>query len=135
MYDPCAELACAAPHTRTRAQVPPVSAAEVRATLERQYGKPVDQVFEEFSFVPLAAASLGQVHFAKVGGKRVVVKVQRPGLRALFDVDLKNVRVIAQWLQVRFAVRRGCLICARRGDKGIKGQLLLLSAVSAPERG
>ena len=83
------------------AQVPPFSAAEVRATLERQYGKPVDEVFEEFSFVPLAAASLGQVHFAKVGGKRVVVKVQRPGLKALFDVDLKNVRVIAQWLQVR----------------------------------
>ena len=81
--------------------MPPFSAAEVRATLERQYGKPVDQVFEEFSFVPLAAASLGQVHFAKVGGKRVVVKVQRPGLKALFDVDLKNVRVIAQWLQVR----------------------------------
>ena len=41
-----------------------------------------------------------QVHFATLNGKRVVVKVQRPGLRQLFDVDLRNVRVIAQWLQV-----------------------------------
>jgi hypothetical protein len=36
---------------------------------------------------------------AKVNGERVVVKVQRPGLKELFDIDLKNVRVIAQWLQ------------------------------------
>lgn len=36
---------------------------------------------------------------AKVKGERVVVKVQRPGLKELFDIDLKNVRVIAQWLQ------------------------------------
>ncbi len=40
-----------------------------------------------------------QVHLAKVNGRRVVVKVQRPGLKDLFDIDLKNVRVIAQWLQ------------------------------------
>ena len=39
------------------------------------------------------------MHLAKVNGRRVVVKVQRPGLKELFDIDLKNVRVIAQWLQ------------------------------------
>jgi hypothetical protein len=37
--------------------------------------------------------------FAQVDGQRVVVKVQRPGLKELFDIDLKNVRVLAQWLQ------------------------------------
>lgn len=36
---------------------------------------------------------LGQVHRAKLRGKEVVVKVQRPGLKALFDIDLKNLRV------------------------------------------
>ena len=35
----------------------------------------------------------GQVHRAKLRGKEVVVKVQRPGLKALFDIDLKNLRV------------------------------------------
>lgn len=40
-----------------------------------------------------------QVHLAKLKGERVVVKVQRPGLRQLFDIDLKNIRVLAQWLQ------------------------------------
>lgn len=40
-----------------------------------------------------------QVHLARLGGKQVVVKVQRPGLRQLFDIDLKNIRVLAQWLQ------------------------------------
>ena len=48
---------------------------------------------------PIAAASLGQVHLARVNGRRVVVKVQRPFLREIFDVDLKNIRVLAQIFQ------------------------------------
>lgn len=40
-----------------------------------------------------------QVHLARLKGEQVVVKVQRPGLRQLFDIDLKNIRVLAQWLQ------------------------------------
>jgi predicted unusual protein kinase regulating ubiquinone biosynthesis (AarF/ABC1/UbiB family) len=88
-------------------QVPPFGAEAVRFTLERAFGKPVEELFEEFDFTPLAAASLGQVHLAKLNGKRVVVKVQRPGLRELFAVDLKNVRVIAQWLQVLTPLQHG----------------------------
>lgn len=84
-------------------QVPPFGGGAVRATIERSFRKPVEEIFEEFDFKPIAAASLGQVHLAKLNGERVVVKVQRPGLKELFDVDLKNVRVIAQWLQVRSA--------------------------------
>lgn len=67
--------------------------------LERNLGKPVGEVFQEFQQVPIAAASLGQVHIAKLGGEKVVVKVQRPGLKDLFDIDLKNIRAIAVWLQ------------------------------------
>lgn len=40
-----------------------------------------------------------QVHLAKLKGEKVVVKVQRPGLKDLFDIDLKNIRAIAVWLQ------------------------------------
>ena len=39
------------------------------------------------------------MHLARLGGEQVVVKVQRPGLKQLFDIDLKNIRVLAQWLQ------------------------------------
>lgn len=52
-----------------------------------------------FQSEPIAAASLGQVHLARVAGERVVVKVQRPNLKEIFDVDLKNIRVLAQILQ------------------------------------
>lgn len=39
------------------------------------------------------------MHLATLKGEQVVVKVQRPGLKSLFDIDLKNIRVLAQWLQ------------------------------------
>lgn len=81
-------------------QVPAVGPTAVRNTLEEAFGKTVEELFDDFEFEPIAAASLGQVHLATLNGRRVVVKVQRPGLRELFRVDLKNVRVIAQWLQV-----------------------------------
>ncbi|CAI7776759.1 unnamed protein product [Closterium sp. NIES-53] len=57
------------------------------------------KVFERFDRDPIAAASLGQVHRARLQGREVVVKVQRPGLKDLFDIDLKNLRVLAVNLQ------------------------------------
>ncbi|PNW73731.1 hypothetical protein CHLRE_13g570350v5 [Chlamydomonas reinhardtii] len=80
--------------------VPPFDREAARAKLEASLGKKVEEVFDEFESEPIAAASLGQVHLAKLrGGQRVVVKVQRPGLKDLFDIDLKNIRALAVWLQ------------------------------------
>ena len=79
--------------------VPPFDSALAMATVERSLGGPVGDLFEEFDTAPIAAASLGQVHLAKLDGERVVVKVQRPGLKQLFDIDLKNIRLLAKWLQ------------------------------------
>ena len=79
--------------------VPSFSSDKAVAIIENGLGKKIDEVFEEFDREPIAAASLGQVHVAKLNGERVVVKVQRPGLKDLFDIDLKNVRVLAEWLQ------------------------------------
>jgi predicted unusual protein kinase regulating ubiquinone biosynthesis (AarF/ABC1/UbiB family) len=62
--------------------------------LQYNLGKPVRDVFEEFDETPIAAASLGQVHLARLNGEKVVVKVQRPGLKDLFDIDLKNIRAL-----------------------------------------
>lgn len=80
-------------------RVPPFSSDAAVRIIEEQLGGPLDSHYSEFERQPIAAASLGQVHRAVWNGLRVIVKVQRPGLRELFEIDLKNLRVIAQWLQ------------------------------------
>ncbi|CAI5960981.1 unnamed protein product [Closterium sp. NIES-64] len=80
-------------------QVPPFESDTALAIVESELGKPIYEVFERFDRDPIAAASLGQVHRARLQGREVVVKVQRPGLKDLFDIDLKNLRVLAVNLQ------------------------------------
>lgn len=73
-------------------QVPAVPFDAVAATIAEAYGRPVDELFESFERAPLAAASLGQVHRARVGGEEVVVKVLRPGVEALVEADVRAAR-------------------------------------------
>ncbi|XP_057420678.1 protein ACTIVITY OF BC1 COMPLEX KINASE 8, chloroplastic-like [Lotus japonicus] len=80
-------------------QVPPFPSKTAIAIVEEELGAPLASVFDQFEYEPIAAASLGQVHRARLKGEEVVVKVQRPGLKSLFDIDLKNLRVIAEYLQ------------------------------------
>ena len=61
--------------TELQDKVPPFSSKTAREIIERELGKPIEEVFDEFSDEPLAAASLGQVHLAKLNGEQVVVKV------------------------------------------------------------
>ncbi|NJK59962.1 MAG: AarF/ABC1/UbiB kinase family protein [Oscillatoriales cyanobacterium SM2_1_8] len=83
--------------------VPPFSTREAVATIEQELGRSLKEVFAEFVEVPLAAASLGQVHRARLHtGEAVVVKVQRPGLRALFDLDSRAVNKLIRVLRKRF---------------------------------
>ncbi len=76
-------------------RVPGFSAADAIATVERELGRPLALLYDTFEEEPLAAASLGQVHRATLDGEVLAVKVQRAGLRELFDVDLKNLRALA----------------------------------------
>src|SRR5690348_16284683 len=65
--------------SRLQDAVPPVPAEGIERILVEQLGRPVDEAFEEFDRVPMASASLGQVHRGRVGGEEVAVKVIRPG--------------------------------------------------------
>ena len=70
-------------------KVPAFSAKEAREIIEIELGKSLYTLYRDFDEIPLAAASLGQVHRATLyTGEDVVVKVQRPRLRRLFDLDL-----------------------------------------------
>ncbi|KGN48799.1 protein ACTIVITY OF BC1 COMPLEX KINASE 8, chloroplastic [Cucumis sativus] len=80
-------------------QVPPFPSETAVSIVEEELGGPVAGIFDRFDREPIAAASLGQVHRARLKGQEVVVKVQRPSLKELFDIDLKNLRVIAEYLQ------------------------------------
>jgi len=78
-------------------RVPPFPGAEARAIVELAYGRPVTEVFEQFDETPLAAASIAQVHVARLrSGEDVVVKVIRPGVREKIERDLEVMHVIAR---------------------------------------
>jgi predicted unusual protein kinase regulating ubiquinone biosynthesis (AarF/ABC1/UbiB family) len=71
----------------------------MRRVIEGELRMTVDQAFDAFDDHPLASASLGQVHRARIGDQRVVIKVQRPDIQQVLDVDLAALRVVVGWLK------------------------------------
>jgi len=88
-------------------EVPAEDFGAIRKLAEAEFGMPLEQKFESFDPEPLAAASLGQVHRARLrveapeAGefREVVVKVQRPFIEQLIDVDFSALRRVGGWLQ------------------------------------
>jgi len=81
-------------------RVPAFSYEQVEQLIYADLGKTVPELYKSFDPIPLAAASLGQVHRAQLhSGEEVVVKVQRPGLRKLFEIDLDILKGIARYFQ------------------------------------
>ncbi|KAL8511374.1 hypothetical protein ACS0TY_017967 [Phlomoides rotata] len=81
-------------------RVPAFTSSKAKKLIERELGAPIHLLFKEFEDLPIAAASLGQVHRAILhNGEIVVVKVQRPGLKKLFDIDMQNLKLLTELFQ------------------------------------
>jgi ubiquinone biosynthesis protein len=72
---------------------------QVRQIVEEELGRPPEAVFESFDAGPLASASLGQVHRARLDGQEVVVKVQRPGIQEAMEADIELMMQLAVRLE------------------------------------
>ncbi len=88
---------------KLQSHVPPVPFELVEADVLAQLGRPIDEVFAEFEREPFAAASIAQVHRAKLlDGTRVVVKLRRPGLERKIEADLRILQHLVRLLELEF---------------------------------
>jgi ubiquinone biosynthesis protein len=88
-----------------RDRVPAERFSDVRAVVESDLGRPLEEVFSEFDQQPIAAASIAQVHRARLAsGEEVVVKVQRPSVAALVHHDLAVMSYLAPFLVGRIPI-------------------------------
>lgn len=100
---------------RLQNEVPAVPYASAAEVIRAELGAPPEELYASFSKVPLAAASLAQVHRATLhDGREVVVKVQRPGLERQVRADLGVARVMSGYVQRRSVYAR---------DIGLKSML------------
>lgn len=89
---------------RLQDRVPPFRSDLAVATIERVFRKPLGEIFVSFEQVPVASASIAQVHFAvlkdRAGQNRdVAVKVLRPGMLPAIEKDLSLMRMMAGWVE------------------------------------
>ncbi len=93
--------------TRLQDNVEPFPFAEVEQIVTSELGVRISKAFAEFDSTPIAAASLGQVHRARLrDGREVAVKVQRPGVRDSIGEDLDALEQIADWADAHSAIGR-----------------------------
>jgi ubiquinone biosynthesis protein len=88
-------------------RVPPFDSAVAVASIEKAFGRAIGEIFGSFESKPLAAASIAQVHLATLkSGGEVVVKILRPGMREIIDLDLEVLDYLARladeyWIEAR----------------------------------
>ena len=92
-------------------QLPGFESKLAMACIEQDLDNKIENIFEEIDKEPISAASLGQVHKAKLkSGEKVAVKIQRPGLREQITLDLYIVRNIAIWFKNNIGIIRSDLV-------------------------
>ena len=86
--------------SRLQDKVPPFDADLARQQIEASFGRPVEEIYAEFEAEPVAAASVAQVHRARLfGGEAVAVKVLRPNLELVIEQDLALMRTAARLIE------------------------------------
>lgn len=81
-------------------KVPPFPVEDAKRLIEEEFKKPLDALFLEFQDIPVAAASIAQVHYARlIDGSNVIVKVQRPGIREQMETDITILWSVARLLE------------------------------------
>jgi ubiquinone biosynthesis protein len=82
--------------THLQDKVPPFPFEDARSIMTAELGEPLEDIFDHIDEIPLASASIGQVHRARLtNGKDVVIKIQRPGIRKIVEIDLEIMLYIA----------------------------------------
>ncbi|RPH89340.1 MAG: AarF/ABC1/UbiB kinase family protein [Chroococcales cyanobacterium metabat2.561] len=93
--------------TQLQDRVPEFNSQEAIRVIETELGQPLDNLFASFSVSPLACASLGQVHRAQLlSGEEVVIKVQRPNLERLFNLDFELLHRLTRWFNIFPVVKK-----------------------------
>jgi predicted unusual protein kinase regulating ubiquinone biosynthesis (AarF/ABC1/UbiB family) len=93
--------------TQLQDRVPEFNSQEAIRVIETELGQPLDNLFASFTVSPLACASLGQVHRARLlSGEEVVIKVQRPNLEGLFNLDFELLHRLTRWLNIFPVVKK-----------------------------
>ena len=86
--------------TKLQDKVPPFPFSAVRKIIESELKSPLEKIFTQFEEPPLASASIGQVHRALLkDGKQAAVKVQRPGIKRVIEVDLEIMMYLARLME------------------------------------
>ena len=85
---------------RLQDRVPPFDSAVAIAIIEKAFGRPLDKIFGTFDQIPVASASIAQVHFATLpNGREVAVKVLRPDMKPAIEKDLQLMHMMAGWVE------------------------------------
>ena len=106
--------------------VPPVSFEEVKTVMERELKRPLLETFAEFDEKPIAAASVGQVHMAKLpSGEKVAVKIIRPGIERRIKEDLRLMYFLAAKVEKALEIGRviGATNIVREFERNIMREL------------
>lgn len=113
---------------RLRDDAPPMAPELVRSVLERELGQRTESAFAQFDWEPLAAASIGQVHAARLhDGRTVAVKIQYPGVAEAIQADLKNSELLATFFGLIFG------LSSRRASADLRGVAQEMGARIAEE--
>ena len=109
--------------------VPPVPFQEVKTVIERETGRPLPETFEDFQEQSLAAASVGQVHLARLrSGEKVAVKIIRPGIDRQIREDLRLMYFLAERVEKSFEMGRviGAVNLVKEFERNIVRELDML---------